>query len=219
MESEMEAELRFHVAARAEDLMREGVPAAAAMRRARIEFGGIDKAKEECRQAKRVGIADGLIQDLRFGWRMLRKSPGFTAIAVLTLALGIGANTAIFSIVHAVMLGSLPIQDPNGLRVMQWLANETHSGGTSSYGDCLPVPANQAGRKRGCSLSYPMFQEMRRRKEIFSGAAAFAGPANVVVGGVGQASVAEAGVVSGDYFQVLGVNPTRGRVFDIRHSG
>ncbi len=212
MESEMDAEMRFHLEARTQDLKRSGMPQSEAMRRARIEFGGMDNAKEECRQAKGVGLADGLIQDLRFGWRMLRKSPGFTAIAVLTLTLGIGANTAIFSILHAVMLTSLPIHDPGGLMVVQWLSNETQNGGTSSYGDCLRFPTSGAGRKRGCSLSYRMFKEIRNQKGIFSGAAAFAGPTNVVVGGVGQASVAEAGIVSGDYFQVLGVNPALGRV-------
>jgi hypothetical protein len=73
MESEMEAELRFHVEARAEDLMREGVPADEAMRRARLEFGGLDQAREECREARGVGFAESMIQDLRFATRMLRK--------------------------------------------------------------------------------------------------------------------------------------------------
>jgi MacB-like periplasmic core domain/FtsX-like permease family len=185
MESEMAAELRFHLETRAEDLMRAGLPRAEAMRRARIEFGGMDKAKEECRQAKGVGFGESLIQDLRFGLRMLRRSPGFAAIAVLTLALGIGANTAIFSIVNAVMLSSLPIHDPGGLMVVQWLSNEEHDGGISSYGDCERFPTRGSGRKRGCSLSYPMFQEIRSQKEIFSNAAAFAGPARVVLGGAG----------------------------------
>jgi predicted permease len=212
MESEMAAELRFHLETRAEDLMRAGLPRAEAMRRARIEFGGMDKAKEECRQAKGVGFGESLIQDLRFGLRMLRRSPGFAAIAVLTLALGIGANTAIFSIVNAVMLSSLPIHDPGGLMVVQWLSNEEHDGGISSYGDCERFPTRGSGRKRGCSLSYPMFQEIRSQKEIFSNAAAFAGPARVVLGGAGQATMAQTGIVSADYFQVLGVNPARGRV-------
>jgi hypothetical protein len=143
---------------------------------------------------------------------MLRRSPGFAAIAVLTLALGIGANTAIFSIVNAVMLSSLPIHDPGGLMVVQWLSNEEHDGGISSYGDCERFPTRGSGRKRGCSLSYPMFQEIRSQKEIFSNAAAFAGPARVVLGGAGQATMAQTGIVSADYFQVLGVNPARGRV-------
>jgi putative ABC transport system permease protein len=115
MESEMEAELRFHIAARAEHLMRKGVPAAEAMRRARIEFGGMDKAKEECRQAKRVGIADGVIQDLRFGWRMLRKNVGFTAVAVLMLALGIGGASAVFSVVDRILFRPLPYPEDQRL--------------------------------------------------------------------------------------------------------
>src|SRR6266566_364318 len=115
MEGEMDAELRFHIEAFAEDLVRSGVPREEAWRRARIEFGGIESAKEECREARGISFVDSLVQDLRFGTRMLRKNPGFPAVAVLTLALGIGANTAVFTVVNGVLLRSMPFPEADRL--------------------------------------------------------------------------------------------------------
>src|SRR5437867_8345792 len=109
MEREMDAELRFHIEAFAEDLARSGVPRAEALRRARIEFGGIERAKEECRDARGINFIESLIQDLHYGLRMLRKNPGFAAVAVLTLALGIAANTAVFTAFDALVLRPRPV--------------------------------------------------------------------------------------------------------------
>ncbi|MGA2075945.1 MAG: ABC transporter permease [Terriglobia bacterium] len=152
-----------------------------------------------------------LIQDLRYGWRMLTANTGFTVVAVLTLALGIGANTAIFSLIDAVMLRALPVRDQSRLVVMSWSAHKApRRNGTSSFGDC----ARKEGADKnpsGCSLPYPFFELIRSEKRAFSSATAFAGPARLVLSGNGPARMAQGELASGDYFSTLGVNASLGR--------
>jgi predicted permease len=152
-----------------------------------------------------------LITDLRYGLRMLARNPGFTMVAVLTLALGIGANTAIFSLIDAVMLRALPVRDQSSLVVLRWRAHKTpRRNSTSSFGDCA---RGEGGDKNpsGCSLPYPFFELIRSEKRAFSSATAFAGPARLVLSGNGPARMASGELVSGDYFSTLGVNAWVGR--------
>ncbi len=197
MESEMDAELRFHMEAYAEDLMRSGVPRQEAMRRARLEFGGIEGTKEECREARGVNFIDTLGQDLRYGVRMLRKSPGFTATAILTLALGIGANTAIFQLLDAVRLRSLPVPSPSELAQIEI------RGGNRGFG---------ISRSRD-DLTYPLWEQIRSHQEAFSGVFAWSGSDEIPLGQGSQAKRARGLFVSGETFTALGVPPLRGRLF------
>jgi len=114
-ENELEEELRAHIQLRADDLERLGLTRSEAERRARIEFGGRERVKEECREELGGNFIDILMQDVRFSLRMLRKSPGFSAVAIMTMALCIGATTAIFSVVDATLLHPLPYPHPEQL--------------------------------------------------------------------------------------------------------
>ena len=184
MEREMEAELRFHIEAFAEDLVRSGVPRDEAQRRARIEFGGVELTKEECRDARGVRFFEALFQDLRFGLRMLRKNPGFTLVAVVTLTLGIGATASIFSVVDAVLLRQLPYRDAN--RLVSLYEDRTSTG----FPHRQFTPAN--------------FADCKTRSAIFEDVAAI--DADRFYNLTGNAG-------THNLFSILGVLPEVGRVF------
>jgi predicted permease len=192
VEREMDAELRSHIEAYAEDLVRNGVPRAEALRRARMEFGGIERVKEECRESRGVTFVESLLQDLRFGLRMLRKSPGFTAVAVLTLALGIGANTAIFSVVSAVLLRPLPY--PNHDRLLR--IEETHPDGLSA------------------NMTFATFLDLQRASKTVENPAAFR-PWSFNITGQGDPEQVEGALVSSNFFPALGSKPYLGRTIRV----
>jgi predicted permease len=196
-ESEMDAELRFHMEACAEELMRSGVPREEAMRRARLEFGGAERVKEECREARGIDFVESLTQDIRYGLRVLRKSPGFTATAILTLALGIGANTAVFSLVYALAIRPLPVKDAASLvSVYQSFRGNPHSRGVqgSPY-----------------YISYPEYVNYRDGNDSFSDLAAYA-ETTLSLGG-GNPQPLPGALVSCNYFEVLGGDFAVGRGF------
>jgi putative ABC transport system permease protein len=192
MESEMDVELRFHIAAYAEDLVRRGVPSPEAMRLARLEFGGVERVKEECREARGVTFLESLAQDLRYGLRTLYKTPTFAAVAVLTLALGVGANTAIFSIVNAVLLRSLPYRDPD--RLVRIFFNNPGIG------------------MRGVRFSVLEFDDLKTRSGVFEDVSAYvSGSVNLT--GAQHPERLELLVTHPEYFSMLGVTPQLGRLF------
>src|SRR5437588_6016783 len=195
-ESELEEELQSHIEMRANDLVRAGWDSTAARRQARIEFGSPENFREECREAIAGNFIDVLLQDVRFSLRMLRKSPGFAAIVVLTIALGIGATTAIFSVVDATLLKPLPYSHPEEL--------------ISIESDLPGINAHDVG------MSQPEWQDLQQ-----SGIFEYVSPTwfdeNNLTGSSQPARVRLL-IVAPDYFALLRAQPQLGRAFDPQYN-
>src|SRR5260370_15489270 len=186
-EDNMDAELRFHIESYVADLIRSGLNPAEAERRARIEFGSLEAKKDECRQAWGLQRLDELRADLRLTFRTIRQSPGFAAVAILSLALGIGANTAVFGVFDAVMLRLLPVRDPRQLVFVQSACTAGHDG-----------------------PPYPCFELIRDQASSFQAVSAFS-PSAIEVRADGGRELARGVWVSGDFYATLGIRPLIGR--------
>jgi putative ABC transport system permease protein len=192
VEADMNEELHFHFEQQVAKLTQAGMKEEDARRKARIGFGSEDKIREDCREARGVGPIETLLQDLHYGARMLRKNPGFTAIAVLTLALGMGATTAIFSVIDAVLLRALPYGDPARL-VIVW-ENNTR----------LSNPHNV--------VAPPNFLDWLDQATVFEAMAAMA-DTNANLTGSGDPEQVVVQNVSANFFSVIAVQPMLGTSF------
>ncbi|HEX3684090.1 MAG TPA: ABC transporter permease [Bryobacteraceae bacterium] len=188
VDADLEEELRSHVQHRADDLERSGLRRSEAERRARIEFGGRVRFKEECQEALGGHLIETLIQDVRFGLRVLRKSPGFTIVAIFTLALAICANAVVFGVLNGLILRPLNVPQAESL-----------------YGI-------ERGRGQEVAESYPDYLDLRDRNRSFDGLAAY-GLTSAGLDSGNNVSAAWVEEVTGNYFDVLKIQPYLGRFF------
>jgi putative ABC transport system permease protein len=200
-ESELDAELRFHVEAQTEANLRRGMPPDEARRRALLSLGGLEQVKEGVRDLRPGVWLEMLWQDTRFALRLLRRDPAFAAVAILTLALGIGANTAIFSVVYGVLLRPLPYPEPERLVFIQQARHLPDAVGNLPPTDGEPFP-----------VSPPNFADFKAMTRSFSTLGASAGLTRNFTDG--EPERLEVAAVTGGLLETLGVAPRLGRFFD-----
>lgn len=187
-ERQLESELRFHLEQRIAEGVAAGDTPEEARRQAGIEFGGMEGIKQECRESRRVHFLEVLMQDLSYGLRILKRNPGFSLIAILTLALGIGANTAIFSVVNGVLLNPLPYPHPERL---------------------VTVHERRSNFQYG-AVSYPNFRDWQKDNRVFSGLAAVRSW-DFNLTGMGNAEQVSGLFITADLFPLLGIKSILGR--------
>jgi predicted permease len=202
VEQELDDELRFHIEREAEKYERQGMREEAALRRARLEFGGIEQAKEASRDMRGIARLDSIVRDLRYAIRSLTSRPAFTLTVIATLALGIGATTAIFTLVDALLLRPLPVPHPEQLVIV---------------GDPAAVNTNNVGSPVTDYVSFLLYRDVRERNTVFTDmyASGWSGAIDVQIG-AGAAAATEqphARFVTGGFFSVLGVPAYAGRTF------
>jgi macrolide transport system ATP-binding/permease protein len=211
-EDQLTAELQFHLEEEVEERKAAGMPAQDARLAARRELGNLGLVREDTRAMWSWTLLEQLIQDVRYGARSMLRNPAFTTLAALSLALGIGANTAIYSFMDALLMRSLPVTDPRSLVVLKW-----HLTGKKNTNDTVVHHVNgyfydDSNGKTTAIFPYPAFELLRRSTGVFSALFAYhpAEKLNVLV--QGQAAVTSGEYVSGDYFRGLGLVPAAGRL-------
>ena len=190
LERDLDKELRFHFESQVADKVHSGIPESEARRLTHLEFGGIDQIKEGCRESRGTMWLELIAQDIRYGLRQLRKAPGFTFTAVLTLALGIGANTAIFVFINAVLIKPLPYKDPSRLVHLY---------------ESIPLGPR-------FHLSYPDYQDWKRDNKVFNSLDVYM-PEGFMMNTADGLRQTDGARVSSGFFRTLGVSPILGRNF------
>ena len=195
-EQRLDDELRAFVEMSVAEKTRDGLTPHEARRQAIIELGGIEQAKERVRTYRHGAVLDEVARDVRYAFRLCRKNPGFTFVVVLTLALGIGANTAIFGLIDALLLRSLPVRDPHELVQISLQRRDD------------PQPGGE-------SFSYVIVRALAARRDIFAGVGGFsAWP--LEVGSPGALTRVKGALVTGEYYETLGLQPAAGRLIGPR---
>ncbi len=213
MMQDIDRDIADHIAMETQDNIDRGMSPEEARHAALRKFGNVTRVTEDTRSAWGYVWLEQLWQDLRFGVRMFFKSPGFTAVAVITLALGIGANTAIFSMINAIMFRTLPVKNPRSLVSIKWTARhlpDTGEAGVYSWGGCPDAMPTPQPVSEGCNFSYPMFERFKG-EQVLSEVFAMV-PSSVPVNAFGHSGRANGLCVSGTFFSMLGVRPLLGRL-------
>jgi predicted permease len=207
LEREMDEELAFHLESRTQDLIRRGVAPEEAARQARIELGGVTTQKEKMRASLGLRLWDDLRADLLYAARMLAKSPGFTAIAIGSLALGIGANTAIFSMTRTALFENLPVSHPEELRLLHWSIRGVNPPMDDIYGR---LDKTDGGIITCTSFSMAAYRNLRE-SAIFRDLIAYSPPGTAQLSFNGDTESGPVEHVSGNFFSALGLRAQAGR--------
>ncbi|HXX22617.1 MAG TPA: ABC transporter permease, partial [Terriglobia bacterium] len=192
VEQELSDELRFHLAKLLEEKVAKGMTPVEARYEALRELGGVEQIKEECRDMRQVNHIENFVQDLRYGLRMLARNRGFAAVAIVTLALGIGANTAIFSVVDTVLLRPLPFKNPSSL---VWATERFQM----THGAAVVIS--------------PDFMGWKDRNQVFEQIGAYGGGVGANLTAAGEPVRVSTLDVTTELFPMLGVQPIAGRTF------
>lgn len=206
-ERELDDELQMHAELRAADLARSGTAPAEAARRARIELGSAESYKEQAREAFGLRGFDELRQDLRYAGRALRRSRAFTGIAVLSLGLGIGANTALFTLIESALWRPIAVPHPEQLRLLAWIS-EPDRFGVAFQGDVWTMPD---GHTHYGSFTYPIYQELVRQNSVFESLFGFKKLGRITAVVDTNAESVNCYLVSGGFYRGIGIVPVQGR--------